>query len=153
MSIDIHNNRENIFQLLKTLTPQSQPSWGKMTPQHVVEHLAFSISISNGKGPQKQYTQPEEAEALKGRMIYSEMEMPQGIKNPILGEELPVLKCKDMETALEQLKIELDDFDQLYKTNPETKMIQPRMGPLDHKEWTVLHNKHFTHHFKQFGLI
>jgi hypothetical protein len=153
MSIDIHNNRENIFQLLKTLTPQTQPAWGKMTPQHVVEHLTFSISISNGKGPQKQYTQPEEAEALKERMIYSEMEMPQGIKNPILGEDLPVLKCKDIETAIEQLKIELNDFDQLYKTNPEAKMIQPRMGPMDHKEWTVLHNKHFTHHFKQFGLI
>jgi hypothetical protein len=153
MSIDIHNKRTEIFDLLKKLTPETQPLWGKMTAQHVVEHLAFAVSISNGKGPQKQYTQPEEGEAIKGRIIYTEMDLPQGIKNPILGDELPVLKFADIPAAINQLKIELEDFDQFYQTNPDAKKIQPRMGPMDHKEWTILHNKHIAHHFRQFGLI
>jgi hypothetical protein len=119
----------------------------------VVEHLAFSISISNGKGPQKQYTTQEEADAIKARMIYTDAELVQGIKNPILGDEPPPLKLADLPAAIQLLKKELEDFDQYYIENPGAKMIQPRMGPMDYKEWTTLHNKHITHHFKQFGLL
>jgi len=31
--------------------------------------------------------------------------------------------------------------------------IPPRLGKLNYKEWIIFHNKHFTHHFKQFELI
>ena len=58
-----------------------------------------------------------------------------------------------METAIENLKTELDYFDTYFKENPEAKTIQPRMGLMNKEEWTVLHNKHFTHHFKQYNLV
>ena len=37
--------------------------------------------------------------------------------------------------------------------NPAAKPVNPTMGELDRHEWVKFHNKHFTHHFKQFDLI
>lgn len=152
MVIDIKNNREEIFNILKTIAKNAQPLFGKMSPQHVVEHLAVSVSISNGTGPQKQFTQPDEGNAIKEKLIYTDMELPQGVKTPILGDEPPALKCDDMNEAISQFKSELENFDSYFKENPNGKTIHPRMGPLSHQEWAVLHNKHIAHHLKQFGL-
>ncbi len=153
MVIDIKNKREDIFNTLQNLNKDAKPVFGLLRPQGMIEHLAFAISISNGSGPQKQYTTTEEADGIKGKIIYTEMELPQGIKNPIMGEVPPPLKFPDIQTAIAQLKKELDDFDKFYAANPDAKMIQPRMGPMDEKEWTILHNKHIAHHFRQFELI
>lgn len=70
----------------------------------------------------------------------------------MLGDEPSPLKYADVQTAIGQLKEGLDNFDRFYEENPGAKMIHPRMGPLDKKEWAVLHNKHIAHHFRQFGL-
>jgi hypothetical protein len=152
MKVDILNNREEILNAFKNLDVNTTPLFGKMGPQHVVEHLVFAIGLSIGKGPGKQFTTPEEGEVVKAKMIYSDAPMPEGIKNPMLGDEPPELKCTDMNSAVELLKSELENFDKLYQENANTKMIHPRMGPLDYKEWTTLHNKHITHHLKQFGI-
>lgn len=153
MTIDIHQNREEIISQLKNLNKETQPAFGKMSPQHMVEHLAFAISISSGKGPQKLYVEQEMADAIKGKIIYTETELQPGIKNPILGDELAPLRNVDLDAAIEELTLALNDFDQYFNENPEGKTIQPRMGPLNYAEWSILHNKHITHHFKQFGLI
>jgi len=153
MTVDIINKRQNIFDLLNTLNKDTPPKFGKMTPQHMVEHLALSVSISNSTGPQKQYSTAEEGEVIKSKLIYTEIEIPTGIKNPILGDELAALKFKDLETAIARLKIELNGFDTYFKNHPEGKTTQPRMGPLSHNEWIILHNKHISHHLKQFDLI
>lgn len=152
MIIDIKNNRKEIFNHFEKLDPNAQPLFGKMGPQHVVEHLAFSISISNGKGPQKQYTELEEGNSIKDKLIYTDMELPQGVKTPVLGDEPPALKCSDMNEAISQLKLELESFDSYFKENPNGKTIHPRMGPLSQQEWTILHGKHIAHHLKQFGV-
>lgn len=153
MAIDIIHQRQVIFDRLNSLSKDATPKFGKMTPQHMVEHLVLSVSISNSKGPQKQYLTPEEGEVIKGKLIYTDVEIPTGIKNPILGDELAALKFQDLNSAIAQLKIELEEFDRYFEINPEGKTTQPRMGLLDHKEWTILHNKHIAHHLKQFELI
>ncbi len=153
MTINIQNKREEVFQTLKNLDASAQPLFGKMGPQHMIEHLGMAVSISTGSGPQKQFTTEDEAMAIKSKMIYSDAAMPEGIKNPILGDEPPTLKCKNMSEALEQLRLELNKFDDYYTQNVDSKMVHPRMGPLDHKEWIILHNKHFAHHFRQFNLL
>jgi hypothetical protein len=152
-TIDIHQNRNEVIQQLKNLPTDAKPVFGKMTPQHMVEHLAFSIRISSGKGPQKLYTPQDVADSIKEKIIYSETQLQPGIKNPILGDELAPLRNADLLTAIEELQQALADFDKFYAENPTEKMIQPRMGPLNYTEWSILHNKHITHHFKQFELI
>ncbi len=152
MTLNI-NNQEDIFSRLKNLDKDATPQWGLMTPQHIVEHLAFSVAISSGKGPQHLYSQQEVADAIKQKIIYTDAELTPGVKNPILGDELPALVHKDMQAAIENLKAELDYFEEYFNTNPQAKTTQPRMGLMDKTEWITLHNKHFTHHFKQYNLV
>lgn len=150
--IDIHNTTE-LNNILNKLQPNAKPLWGKMSPQHIVEHLAMAVKISTGRINSKFYSTAEEAEKIKDRLIRSTAELTQGIKNPILTDEPPALQFADLKTAISELHKEIDHFKDYYSANPNVKHTQPRMGDLDHKEWLTLHNKHFAHHFNQYGLL
>ncbi len=129
-TIDIYNPQD-IINKLKTLDKDAKPLWGKMTPQHIVEHLTFSLQMGTGKNPQRLHFADDVAEGIKQKIIYSNDEIPQGVKNPVLGDEPPPLVHHDMQTAIQNLKTELEDFHNYYKENPEAKNIHPRMGLLN----------------------
>jgi hypothetical protein len=57
-----------------------------------------------------------------------------------------------MDLAKKELMTQLDDFENYFSLHPNATFIHPRLGHLYYKEWVIVHNKHFTHHFKQFGL-
>jgi Protein of unknown function (DUF1569) len=57
-----------------------------------------------------------------------------------------------MESAVNQLMLELDDFDGYFSEAGITSM-HGGFGSLDHKEWLIWHGKHFAHHLRQFRLI
>ncbi len=149
--IDIHNTSQ-IQSIINKLDPNAKPLWGKMSPQHIIEHLAMALKISTGKIIVKRYTTDEEAQTIKERLIYSPAEIPTGIKNPLLTDEPPALQYNNLDTAVKELFNEINYFKEYYSKNPGTLHMQPRMGELTHKEWLVFHNKHFAHHFKQYGL-
>ncbi len=137
---------------ISKLNVNAKPLWGKMSPQNIIEHLTGSLKMSTGKTIVKRYTTPEEAIAIKSKIIDSPAELPEGIKNPLLTDEAPALVHKDMDTAVAELFKEIDHFKAYYKQNPDAKHTHLRMGELTHGEWLTMHNKHFTHHFKQYGL-
>ena len=95
----------------------------------------------------------DEATKIKSKIVYSDAELTQGIKNPVLGDEPPALVHSNIQQAKQELFREIEYFDRYYKTNPNAKNTHPRMGELSHIEWLTVHGKHFTHHFKQYGLI
>ena len=68
-------------------------------------------------------------------------------------EELLPLKHPDLPTAKKQLIQELLDFFKYFELNPDAKPENPVAGILTFKEWVIFHNKHITHHFRQFGLL
>jgi len=150
--IDI-NNKQNIFEILSRLDVNAVPLFGKMTAQHMVEHICGGVIFSNGKLPQKLYYPPEKAAIMKNILIYSDAGFPKDFKAPMLGDNLPKLVFPDLPTAIDRLSKQLDNFHEYFKQNPTIKPIHPVMGELDYNEWIIFHNKHFTHHFKQFGLI
>jgi oxepin-CoA hydrolase/3-oxo-5,6-dehydrosuberyl-CoA semialdehyde dehydrogenase len=149
--IDI-NNREKVSEKLNLLQTDSLPFFGKMTAQHMVEHLTFAIMFSNGKLPQKLYFPIDKAEIIKKTIIYSDKEMPIGFKAPMLNDDLLELKFPDLKFAISILLSELNRFDKYFKENKDATPINPTMGELNKQEWTIFHNKHFEHHFKQFNL-
>ncbi|MCW3077341.1 MAG: oxepin-CoA hydrolase / 3-oxo-5,6-dehydrosuberyl-CoA semialdehyde dehydrogenase [Bacteroidetes bacterium] len=139
--------------VLSGLKPHAKPLWGKMSPQHILEHLTKTLKVSVGKIQIKMYLTPEEGTVLKQKLIYGEMQLSAGIKSPILGDEPPALEYSDFSEALNELKKEIIFFKNYYLDNPQAMHMHPRMGELKHAEWEVFHNKHFTHHFKQYGLL
>ncbi len=150
--IDI-NNTAVLKAYFNQLQPSQAPLFGKMSPQHMVEHLAFSIRISTGKNPVKFYNTPEVGEEIKKKVIYSPTELQQGVKNPVLGDEPPALIHANLEEAIATFFEELAYFHTYYREHPQATHTQPRMGELNYSEWSILHSKHIAHHLKQFDLL
>lgn len=135
--------------LLSELKRDTQPLWGKMKPQQMVEHLVESVEYTNGKKVTTCDRPPEEAAKSKQVMIYTDAPIP---KNVNLGPLPDQYLFPDLSAAIHQLMIELTVFDHYFKT-PRITSIHSGFGPLNHAEWLTWHNKHFAHHFIQFGLI
>jgi len=152
MKIDI-TKRAELNALLYNLRENTEAKWGLMNPQNMIEHLAKALEYSNGKKQIAQRTTEEEAKRAKEMMIYTDAEMPKGIKGSLAGEFPDPIQFPYLDEAKNNLNKELDDFETYFKNNPDASFIHASLGRLNYKEWIVLHSKHFTHHFKQFGLI
>jgi hypothetical protein len=151
--IDIYD-REDIAARLKTLTKDTTPFFGKMTAQHMVEHVSYAITFSNGKLPCNLYYPLDKALMIKAVLIYSDQPFPIGFKAPMISKkQLPNLLLADLPTAIEQVFIELADFDKYFSENEGVTPVHPVVGECTKQEWIMFHNRHLTHHFTQFGLI
>jgi hypothetical protein len=146
------SKQESLSHLLKQLSPESKAAFGKMSAQHMIEHLILTLKIASNKIPHPSYFREEKAQAIKQAIIYSPLEMPVGFKAPMLTDDLSPLLHTNLESAINELIEELMYFDTFFKANSEMKTMNPSMGELSYDEWVIFHNKHFTHHFKQFGL-
>jgi len=148
MEIDF---RELSYKLEK-LDDDSKPRWGKMTSQHMLEHLIQVLRCSNGKLVLKCINPVEKLPVLK-RFLLSSRELPKNFVNPIIGEGLIPLEYANFGDALAVLREEIVEHDKFYDEKPDVKTINPTFGELNYDEWEVFHFKHFTHHLKQFGVI
>jgi len=149
--MDILNLKE-IESYLENLSVSSVAKFGKMTPQHMVEHLVFSVMFSNGKMPQKLLVSEEKAMVAKDYFIVQNNNFKPGYKIPLLGKEPPELVFGSLIKAKENLINELTVFELYFKENPNKSPVNIIMGALNKQEWIVMHNKHFEHHFRQFGI-
>jgi hypothetical protein len=146
-------DKEHIFKALSQLRADTSPLFGKMNAQDMVEHLILSMTFCNGKAPQVLMIEERSSQVIKHHTVNTGKEMGRGFKAPMLGDTPPPLIQEDLHAAIEQLKKEMEDFDSFFKKAPHATPISPVLGTLDHAEWIIFHNKHFTHHFKQFGLV
>lgn len=144
----------NAITLLDPLTADTPPVFGMMTAQHMVEHLIWSLKISNGEKQSEQFFRHEKAEKMKAALIYTDAEMPLGFRAPVLPEnEVFPLEYTNLQEVKGIFATELNRFHDYFKSNPEATLMNPSLGLLSHKEWLVFHTKHFKHHFKQFSLL
>jgi len=136
---------------LDELTPNSQPIWGGMSAQRMVEHLSDSIKISSGKWKQELEI-PEEKITKMQEILASDKEMPKNFEVPFAKKDTP-LRHEELALAIDEFLLEWIDFEEYFSEHPNTTEIHPYYGPLNYDQWLRLHSKHFTHHFQQFGLI
>ena len=137
---------------LSLLNKDVKALWGKMCPQHMVEHLILAVKMSNGKLKLECYYPPEKIPSLK-RFLMSSRPMPKLFVNPVVGKDLRPLKYSSLEEAIEKLKTEIDDYVLFFENNPGAKPVNIIFGELNKEEWDVFHKKHCTHHLSQFGLL
>jgi oxepin-CoA hydrolase/3-oxo-5,6-dehydrosuberyl-CoA semialdehyde dehydrogenase len=154
------NDENNRYLFLTELLPQAvtnldetmPPVWGKMSAQHMIEHLILTLKISTGNIEVSCRT-PENILPRAKLFLHNNKESPHNFKNPLLGENPAALHYttfNDAKTAfLKELNNTLDHF----QSFPETMYIHPVFGPLGKDEWERIHFKHFYHHLLQFGMI
>ena len=137
--------------VLNGLTPNQKPLWGKMNAQEMVEHLSDMLMMSRGTG---NFTIDVDAETIARRQQFlsSDKEMAKNIAVPFT-KEIIELRHDELELALDEFAEEWINFTEYYENNPSASVIHPYYGDLDFNLWLKMHDKHFMHHFKQFGLI
>src|SRR6476660_6164275 len=108
--VDI-TNRKELNTILSRLTELSVAKWGIMQPQNMIEHLIKTLQYSNGKKQIDQKTTEEESRQAKAAFIYTDVEMPIGLKSSLAGETPDPFEFADLGAAKYQLNKELDDFE------------------------------------------
>ncbi|MEZ4851602.1 MAG: DUF1569 domain-containing protein [Bacteroidia bacterium] len=139
--------------LMERLTSDHQPLWGKMGPQHMLEHVSAVFYISR-KDLGIPVALPEEKYIKLKKFLWNDR--PMGKHFYIEGVHPPQpleLRNKNIEEAKALFAKSIQGFYQHYQNNPNDSKIHPVFGPLNFEEWERFHYKHIYHHFSQFGLI
>jgi hypothetical protein len=138
--------------ILANLDKNDIARWGKMSAQHMIEHLLYAFEISTGKLAVP-CSIPEKFIDRAKRFLHNDSRTPLNFKNPLLGDEPIPLRYSNLAEAVEKLKAESRNFFEHFRETPETVHVHPLFGPLGAEEWERAHFKHCYHHLLQFGLI
>ena len=144
-----------IQKLLNNLTENTPANWGKMTSQQMLEHLETTLYHSIGRPEaEKCYTQEDQLKKYQDS-LYNFKKIPKEFKAPFLPQngDLPELKHKNLDAAKEALINALKQYIVYYKENPQAEHMHYVFGKLNNEMMELIHRKHFSHHFEQFGLI
>ena len=144
-------NFSDAIKLLNHLQPAQKPLWGKMTPQHMVEHLYKTVQSSINEIMLKVYSEESKIPVLK-RLFFGDKDLPKEFMNPAIGPELMSLEFENLSSAIKELDNVLIRYEKYFDDNPSAKTIHPIFGLLDKSEWDIFHQKHFRHHLLQFGI-
>jgi len=137
---------------LNLLKSDQNPLWGKMSAQHMVEHLILAVKMGNGNLKLECINPPEKLPTLK-KFLMSSRPMPKGFVNPIIGADNLLLNYSSLDEAKNKLEEEIEDYYRFFEENPDAKTMNVTFGKLNKTEWDHFHKKHFTHHLEQFGLL
>jgi oxepin-CoA hydrolase/3-oxo-5,6-dehydrosuberyl-CoA semialdehyde dehydrogenase len=136
---------------LTELKEDQKPLWGKMTSQHMVEHLYKAIQSSINEIYLNVFTEERKIPVLK-KFLLGARPLPKEFMNPAIGPDLLPLEFTDLNSAIKELGKIMKRYDQFFIENPLFKTPHPVFGHLTKEEWDIFHQKHFTHHLAQFGL-
>jgi hypothetical protein len=145
--------KEEYIPVLKTIPPELPPKWGKMSFQHMVEHMADFIRISSGKTVYTDFVTPVDKLPAYKAFIMSDKQFRENTVSPISPEAPAPLRNKNAEDAIKELKTELDFFFTVFEKNHQQQTRNPIFGDLNYEENIELLYKHSMHHLRQFGSV
>lgn len=147
----IETDLESVLTHLNRLTPEAKPEWGKMSAQRMVEHLTDTLRIATGENPQVLLI-PEEKVDRMVAFLYTDKPMAKNMEVPFAKADTP-LRHEELELAIDEFVEVYLEFQELFAENPDLKTVHAFYGPLNYEQWDLLHKKHLTHHFTQFGIL
>jgi hypothetical protein len=146
--------RTKLVLCLQQLDPSTPPRWGKMSVQHMVEHLSSdAVCVASGRLKVEQIvTKADHLPRLREFMM-SEKSFKENTKNPLMGEEPAPLQYKTIQAAIGALQEELIYFFDVFEKDTRLITRNPFFGDLNFEENVQLLHKHALHHLKQFGVV
>lgn len=145
--------RYSFIPLLRNAAPFTAQRWGKMSFQHMVEHLVLAVKSANGKIKTAKIFTAEDKLPASRQFLMSDKEFRENTKSPSFPEEPLPLHFKTLKEGIDKLEKEISDFFIVYENNPGLSIQNPVFGDLDYELAVALLYKHFRHHGRQFGLI
>lgn len=139
---------------LSKLAHDTQPQWGILTPQHLLEHLEVGYKIMSGEIQDFEIATPEKILDKVHHSLYNYDKFPKGTQFPTMKKgELEALVHPDFETAKTKFMEARAAYLNFFKENPEAVLKNMVFGELNRYESYLLERKHLNHHFEQFGLL
>jgi hypothetical protein len=142
---------ETLLPLFEKLTAETKAKWGTMNAQRMVEHLSDTLQIATQKLLVTPVVIDLEKIVKMQAWLETDKEMAQNIEVDHAQKNTP-LRNEELELAVDEFVDELLHFEEFFE-KPNTTSNHPFYGDLNYKQWQLMNKKHFTHHFKQFGLI
>ncbi len=135
-------------ELLKELTLKHRPTFGIMSPQHMVEHLIW-VSKSSVKNIGAPEGEPTEAQIGFKKFVQKGANFRYAHKD-IKRENLDPPRMGNIEEAIALVP---EAINRLYKNDKDHVFYNPMMGAFTFEEMELFHRKHYEHHLqRQFGL-
>jgi len=145
---------EKVAECINKLTENTKPSWGILTPQHLLEHLEQGYRIMSGEIQDFEIATPEKILEKVHNSLYNFDKFPRGTQFPTMKKgELEVLIHPDFETAKAKFFEARENYKTFFKENPQATMKNMVFGVLNKYESYLLDRKHLNHHFEQFGIL
>lgn len=152
MASDITFDRDAFEERLDRLEDENAPLWGKMTAQHMVEHIGTLFMLSSGRFKTEPFFDEEQMNENYKKFIESGEGFPKDLKVPG-GPDGPIpLRFKDINQARGKLNEAVRAFYEYFEKNPDAKLMHPVMGELNFEQWKRFHYIHTEHHLEQFDL-
>lgn len=143
--------RTKFIPLLQQLHAATQPLWGKMNAQQMIEHFTDVMMVASGKIKLPIATPADKLSRLREFMM-SEKPFKENTKSPVLGEEPMPLRKHTKEASIGKLQEEIIYFFEAFEKNPGMTTSNPVFGELDFDMNVQLLHKHALHHLRQFGI-
>ncbi|WP_298394577.1 phenylacetic acid degradation bifunctional protein PaaZ [Flavobacterium sp.] len=145
---------EKVSECLNKLTENSKPSWGILTPQHLLEHLEEGYRIMSGEIQDFEIATPEKILDKVHNSLYNYDKFPMGTKFPTMKkDELEDLIHPDFETAKAKFFEAREQYKTFFKENPEAVLKNMVFGEMNKYASYLLERKHLNHHFEQFNIL
>lgn len=145
--------RSRFVSLLETLPTGTQPAWGKMTVQQMIEHFADAVRIASGVAVHTDVVTPAENLDRVRAFLESEKPFRENTRNPLLSETPAPVRNRSKEEAVKELQQELETFFQVFEKNNLQTTRNPFFGDLSFEQNVQLLYKHALHHLRQFGVV
>ena len=145
--------RTKLIGYLQRLDPSTPPHWGKMSVQHMIEHLAdIGFSVASGRHKFDTIaTAPDKLQRIRD-FLMSDKAFKPGTINPLLPVDPAPLQYKTVQAAIGALHEELIYFFATFEQDPQLVTRNPIFGDLDFVQNVQLLHKHSLHHLRQFGV-
>lgn len=144
---------EEIPHLLEALVASQKPLWGKMSAQHMVEHVAGIFLMSAKPNHGIPVVVPDDRLERAIMWLESEKQFRRNTVAPVLPAEPLPLKFQDLQVAKTKFISALEKYSKVWRENPGMSVNHPAFGALTRRQWEKFHVKHVRHHFRQFELI
>lgn len=143
--------KQEYIPLLQKIAPDTQPLWGKMNVQQMIEHMAEFVAMAYGNPPQELLTAEDRLEKMQD-FLKSEKDFKPNTPNSLLPEEPKPVKLPNTRAAISLLQEELQHFFTAFDTEKKKYVMNPFFGELDYGMSIQLLYKHAWHHLRQFGI-
>ena len=139
-----------IVSRLRTLSPDSQRRWGRMTPHQAVCHLSDSFKAVLGDRPLKA-REPDLGRRIMRFMAFTlPMQWPRGVPtSPAVDAEKEGTPPGDFAGDVAELERLLERF---VATDGRTVAPHYVWGAMSRGEWGRYAYRHMDHHLSQFGV-